>query len=139
MNDFKWTRKREKAALALAEGYTQDESAIKAGVTQRTIARWLNNTDFAVEVDRLSLMVGIAQRGERLRIVRRVIREKIEEDTNIETKKDILEWLKYAQTETDGVKLDLTALAQAAGLVADSGQDRMGEEEETAKPDTVIE
>lgn len=127
MSNFRWTKKREKAALALAEGYTQIEAATTAGVNHRTVLRWLNNTDFAIEVDRLSLMVGIAQRGERLRIARRVIREKIK-GNNAETKKDLLEWLKYAQTETDGVKLDLTALAQAAGLMADSGQGGMGKE-----------
>ena len=118
---FTWNDSREKAAIALSEGRTQKESAERAGVTDRTIREWLSHPDFASEVDRLSLMVGVALRAERLRIVHRVIRQMIKDDGNVPTEKDILDWLKYAQSETNGVKLDLAALAENAASLADSG------------------
>ncbi len=65
--------------------------------------------EFAAEVDRLSVMIGIASRAERLRFAMRVVRQKTK--GNIETDKDLLDWLKFAQSETDGVKLDLPKLA----------------------------
>ena len=67
--------------------------------------------EFSAEVDRLSLMVDIAGRAERLRIAMRLVRAK-----GYQSDRDLLDWLKYAQSETDGVKLDLTKLA---ALVAD--------------------
>ena len=53
-------------------------------------------------------MIGIANRAERLRIANRVIREKIRGEL-VETDKDILDWIKFAQSETDGIKLNLDA------------------------------
>ena len=49
--------------------------------------------------------------AERLRIAMRLVRAK-----GYQSDRDLLDWLKYAQSETDGVKLDLTKLA---ALVAD--------------------
>src|SRR5690606_7989190 len=105
--DFNWTDAATNAALSLATGHTQAEAAEEAGVTDRTIRRWLNDPEFAAEVDRLTLMSGISTRAERLRIAMRVARQKVREETGeILTTKDILDWLKFAQSETDGVKLD---------------------------------
>jgi len=114
MSVFKWTRNREKAALLLAQAYTEAETAERVGVTDRTIRRWKADLDFATEVDRLSLMVGIASRAERLRIAMKAIRQKIQDDdTFVVTNKDILDWIKFAQSETDGAKLDLAAIFEA--------------------------
>jgi DNA-binding CsgD family transcriptional regulator len=113
MSAFKWTVNREKAALALSEGYTNEEAAEQAGVTVNTIYVWKREIEFMTEVDRLTHMVGIATRAERLRIAMRVIRQKVK-DGEVETNKDVLEWLKFAQGETDGVKLDLATLAENA-------------------------
>jgi hypothetical protein len=52
----------------------------------------------------------------------RVARQKTSGEV-IETDKDLLDWLKYAQGETDGLKLELTALAAAAAPLADSRSD----------------
>jgi hypothetical protein len=41
--------------------------------------------------------------AERLRIAQKVIRQKVEKEL-IETEKDLLDWLKFAQGETDGVE-----------------------------------
>ena len=48
----------------------------------------------------------------------RVVRQRVRND-HVETDKDLLDWLKFAQRETEGLKLDLTdALAEAAASVA---------------------
>lgn len=107
---FNWTKTREKAAQALALGHTQAEAAEIAGVTDRTIRNWLSNIEFETEVDRLAVMSGVALKAERLKIVNRVVRQSIREDGTIDTKKDVHDWVKLAQSETDGVKLDLTNL-----------------------------
>jgi ParB-like chromosome segregation protein Spo0J len=104
---FKWTKKREKAACDLADGRTQHEVAQSAGTSRSTIQRWLDDPEFAEEVDRLTLMTGIAVKAERLRIAKRMVR-------GVKwTKRDILDWLKYAQGETDGLRLDLAELLAA--------------------------
>lgn len=107
---FKWTRNREQAAISLANGHTQEEAAESANVSDRTIRNWLQVAEFSEEVDRLTLMLDIASKAERLRIAKRVIRQMTSKPT-IETGKDLLDWLKYAQAETDGIHLDLTDLA----------------------------
>jgi len=112
MTDFHWTPKRQRAAMILAQGYTQAEAAAQAGVTRRTVERWAAEFEFSVEVDRLSLMVGIASRAERLRIAMQVVRQKVQAD-GVQTDRDALDWLKFAQSETDGAKLDLAALLGA--------------------------
>lgn len=99
--------------MILAEGYTQEETASQAGCTRRTIQRWMDNVEFSAEVDRLSLMVGIASRAERLRLAMKVIRQKVAKEGAIQTEKDLLDWIKFAQSETDGAKLDLAAVLEA--------------------------
>ncbi|MGI8656491.1 MAG: helix-turn-helix domain-containing protein [Pyrinomonadaceae bacterium] len=122
---FVWDEQKGDVAIALAEGKTQQEVAAEYSVSDRTIRRWLQDTDFASEVDRLSVMTGISARAERLRVAKRVIRSKMA-DAVPRTDKDLLEWLKYAQSETDGIKLDLDAFAAAFGeddaSVADARQ-----------------
>ncbi len=128
---FEWTEQRTNAAIALAEGKTQQEVAAEVEVTDRTLRNWLSEPEFAEEVDRLSLMVDVASRAARLRLTMRVVRQKIS-GSEIKTEKDLLEWLKFAQSETDGVKLDLTKLAAAFSAddapVADTGSTGTGSE-----------
>ncbi len=111
---FEWTAEKSRTAILLAEGNTQKYVAEAIGKNVRTVERWLTDIEFSAEVDRLSVMTGIASKAERLRIAKRVIRQKTM-DGIIKTDKDILEWLKFAQGETDGVKLDLAALRAAFG------------------------
>jgi len=112
ISQFEWTDERSKAALGLAEGKIQQEVADDVGVSRRTICNWLCEPEFAAEVDRLSLMIGIASKAERVRLAMRVVRQKTKGEI-IATDKDLLEWLKFAQSETHGVKLDLGAIAAA--------------------------
>lgn len=126
---FGWDEKKSLCAIALAEGKTQKQVAQEVGVPERTQRSWLAHPDFAAEVDRLSLMVGIAGRAERLRLAMRVVRQKTKGD-EVKTEKDLLEWLKFVQSETDGVKLDLSQLAALTAPdspVADSGSRGDGE------------
>ena len=102
---FHWSSKRQKAALALAEGQSQQAVAEAIGVCRKTICNRLCVTLFVAEVDRLSCMIDIASRAERLRIAMRVVRQKVREDGTPETEKDLLDWLKYAQSETTGIRL----------------------------------
>lgn len=108
MSHFRWTKKAEAAAIALANGRTQEEAGDIAGINRRTIQRWLDDAEFAEEVDRLTFLTGVANKAERLRHAKRVVRT-----LGIYTEKDLLDWLKYIQGETDGVKLDLTELFAA--------------------------
>jgi hypothetical protein len=50
-------------------------------------------------------MIDVASRAERLRMAMRVVRQKVRADGTVETERDLLDWLKYAQSETTGIKL----------------------------------
>lgn len=115
MADFKWDKKKSDAAIALANGYTRREVSNEYAIPERTLYNWLAQTEFEAEVDRLSLMVGIASRAARLRIAQRVSRLRTDENELPITKADLLDWLKFAQSETDGIKLDLAKLAASFG------------------------
>ena len=80
MSGFSWSRQKGLVALALAQGETRKEAAESQNVTDRTIRRWLADTEFSAEVNRLSIMIGVANRAERLRIAYRFIRERTEGD-----------------------------------------------------------
>ncbi|MDQ3539940.1 MAG: hypothetical protein M3440_04565 [Chloroflexota bacterium] len=114
MSDFKWTAQKTRAAIALADGKTHRVVAGEVDISTKTVSRWLQEPEFAVEVDRLTLMMGIASRAERLRIAKRIVRSRVGEDIDIIiSDKDVLDWLKYAQSETDGIRLDMVAVAEA--------------------------
>src|ERR1051325_8848352 len=112
LNQQLWTPKRSEAAALLAAGHSYREVAAKVGASLKSIYNWMQDPEFAAEVDRLTMMVGISSRAERLRLAMKVISQKVSEETGrVLTDKDILDWLKFAQSETDGVKLDLSKLA----------------------------
>jgi transposase-like protein len=115
MSEFKWTPKASAAATALAEGKTREEVAKEIGISERTLYRWLTDDAFKAEVDNLSLMIGISSRAERLRLAKRFVRQKTGAKGELISDKDLLDWLKFAQSETDGVKLDLAKIAEALG------------------------
>ena len=121
MAPFKWNGKRIRAAQLLAEGYNQQEVCQDIGVSDRTVRRWVADIDFSQEIDRLTHMFGLATRAERLRLAKRVIRERLNHTAIPPSNKDLLDWLKYFQSETDGAKLDLTSLLEAVAQVAASG------------------
>lgn len=112
---WKWTPERSAAALSLAQGITQEQTALDVQVTRKTLYNWLQAPEFSAEVDRLSSMIGVASRAERMRIAMRAVRQKIRSDGTIETQRDLLDWLKFAQSETHGVNLGLAALESVGG------------------------
>lgn len=117
-----WDETRSKAAGLLALGYPKTYVANEVGVTRNTIYAWLDDPEFAEEVDRLSLMTGVANRAERLRVAMRVIRSRMSEEGIPQSEKDVLEWLKFAQSETHGARLDFGKLAEMlAGESAQQG------------------
>lgn len=129
---WEWNEKRSAAALLLAEGHTEQHIADTLDLERKTLWNWKQSVEFSAEVDRLSLMVGISSRAERLRIAMRVVREKIQGE-KIDTQKDILDWIKYAQGETDGIKLELVkqlaSITETEALMAAGRQDRESESE----------
>jgi uncharacterized protein YerC len=131
MAEFTWNKKKQEVAILLADGYTGAETSAKTGVSERTIYRWKNDIEFQTEVDRLSLMVGMANKGERLRLAKKIIRKFTAKEHP--TQKDLLEWVKYAQSETDGIKLDIASLINAATSMAGSGFEGDNSEKEPKK------
>lgn len=120
MADFLWTEKRKKAAIALAEGNRREDAAAIAGIGDRTIYRWLEDAAFVEEVDRLSVMVDIASKAERMRIARRVVKQKLAQETLSD--RDLLDWLRFAREETEGIKLDFDISAIIQHALAMAGQ-----------------
>lgn len=103
---FEWTDQKREAAILLAQGFFIKEAAKTVGVNEKTVRRWKEDIDFAAEIDRLSLILDIAQKAERLRIAMRVVRQKTK-GTRVQTRVDLLRWLEFAQSETDGAKRQL--------------------------------
>lgn len=103
---FTWNAQRSRAAELLALGYSQVDVSEEVGVTTRTIRNWLSDPEFDEEVMRLTHIRGVALRAERLKTINRVVRELL--DREEVTQRDLLDWLKFAQSETDGAKLNLT-------------------------------
>jgi transposase-like protein len=108
---FEWTQKRTSAALALARGLTREQVASDVGIVRKTLYNWTQQPEFAQEIDRLSSMIDISARAERMRIAMRAIRQKVKGET-VETNRDLLDWLRFAQSETQGVNLGLAKLAE---------------------------
>jgi hypothetical protein len=107
-----WDETRSKAAGLLALGYPKTYVASEVGVHRNTITAWADDPEFAEEVDRLTMMTGAANRSERIRLAMRVIRSRMDEQGIPQSEKDVLEWLKFAQSETHGARLDFGKLAE---------------------------
>lgn len=56
----------------------------------------------------MSCIIDISSRAERLRMAMRVVRQRVRADGTVETDKDVLDWLKFAQSEPTGTKLGLS-------------------------------
>jgi FixJ family two-component response regulator len=111
MSDFKLTPKMRKVIYSLADGATQKEAADRAGITDRTVRRWLNIPEFATEVDKVTLETGLATKAARLRLIKRVVNARLEKTVS-ETvaqlsKADTLELLKHLHKEQEGAQLNV--------------------------------
>lgn len=113
MAKWKWTKRKNEACAMLAAGHTIKETAEKIKVDERTIYRWKNVPEFYRELNDLTLTTGLALKGERLRLAKRIVAEiqgEAKRNNEPVTRKDILDWLKYAAEETDGLKLGIADL-----------------------------
>ena len=108
-----WSDEQSRAAVMLAEGYTKADVSREIGVHASTITRWTQNEEFAEEVDRLSLMYGLASKAERMRLIKRAARE-FERDGKPDVSGfTLLDLLKEARMQTEGVKLDILSILTA--------------------------
>lgn len=97
VHGFTWSETKSQVAAMLASGYDEAEIKRRTGAKVKDIRAWLSHPNFAAEVDRLALMTGVALRSYRIRLANRIIRQ-----IGIRTNKDLLDWLKYLQSETTG-------------------------------------
>ena len=116
IKNIHWTDEQSTAAVMLAEGYTKSEVAREVGVNASTITRWTQNEEFAEEVDRLSLMYGLASKAERMRQIKRAARKFEDNDSTI-AGYNYLDLLKEARIQTEGVKLDILSILTATTAV----------------------
>jgi len=143
---WQWDEQKAIAAKVLGEGYTQKEAAEAAGVSHKTVWNWQNKSpEFAAEVDRCSMMFDVASKAHRNRLLMKAIRQFVREDGNLRTGDDtLLDYIKEARMNTDGVKVDiltqLAAIDAEAGSVAGSGSTRSNpvEDEEEYKADRYL-
>lgn len=143
---WRWDEQKSIAARAMGEGYTQKEAAEAAGVHPKTVNNWwLKSPEFAAEVDRCSMMFDVASKAHRNRLLMKAIRQFVREDGNLRTGDDtLLDYIKEARLNTDGVKVDiltqLAAIDAETGSVAGSGSTRSNpvEDEEEYKADRYL-
>lgn len=96
-----WSKKKLEIAGLIADGrLTIEDIAKKYGLSSRTIYRWQNQPEFNEKVGQLVLSTDIALKSERIRIARRIVREKLREGSQ----KDLLDWLKYIHEEIKEMK-----------------------------------
>lgn len=114
---FRWTNKASEAARRLADGETFEAVAQRVGVGEATLYRWKkNHPEFGAEIDRLTLLTGMSTRAVRVREAKRIVADKLGK-----SEKDLLDWLKYLQSETDGTKFDSEFLAKLVAAFGSAG------------------
>jgi len=123
-----WTEELSRAAVMLAEGYPLQTVADEVGVQRTTIWRWRQHPEFAMEVDKLTLMYGLASKAERMRLINQAAKQMVSEEKIDLSGVTFLDLIKEARMQTEGIKLDvltqLTALTTEAGLVEQSDTGR---------------
>ena len=129
ISEFVWTPERDQAAKLLSQGYSIKEVAEEVGVTDRTIYNWKNIEEFEMEVDRLSVVYGLASKAERTRLLMKMARQKVKEDGTLELDDtSLMDIIKEMRMQTDGIRLNVaqfyTALVEEARSVARGGQVR---------------
>ncbi len=82
-----WDDLTNGVAVQLAEGLLIKEAAKQAHLNERTIRRWLDHVEFAAEVDRLTLMHNTASRAYRMRLVNRVVRQKVQSQQSLNARR----------------------------------------------------
>ena len=139
--EFIWNEKRDKAAALLAQGYPKTHVAREVGVDRTTIYRWMDEDDFQLAIDELSLMLGIASKAYRLRLMNQALQQFIDKNGEIDISGfTLLDLLKEARMQTEGVKLgivsELAPLIEEEASVDRQRQARSGRLLEVETKDT---
>jgi transposase len=95
-----WSPQQQAAIELLALGKSQAEAARQVGVSDRTVRDWVRQPGFLDAVDKVTMEQGAARRAERIRIAQRIVRQQTEKDGKVETRADLIDWLKYVAQET---------------------------------------
>jgi hypothetical protein len=97
---FEWDERKQKAAEAIAKGdRSVKEILAEFKITEAMFYRWKKHPEFQRKIDEIIQDIDIAQKSERIRIAKKVIRQKMEQDAHNLSKKDLLDWLKYVGEE----------------------------------------
>lgn len=129
-NKFEWDDTRDRAAIMLAEARPKKEIYEELGINRGTLYLWEKNEEFSREVDRLSLMYGVASKAHRQRLINKAIQQYIDENGKIDlTGVTFLDLLKEARMQTEGLRLDIfnqiAAINEETGSVVDSRSGRL--------------
>jgi hypothetical protein len=94
---FVWDETKLKAAELIAKGENRQGIAKQLSISDRTLRRWAGHPDFQQKIDEIIAEIDIAQKGERIKIAKKVIRQKLNQKNLSD--KDLLDWLKYVGEE----------------------------------------
>jgi len=88
--------------LLYSDGYVQEEIAHSFGLTQRAISKILNaNVDL---VNELTIKIGLANKGGRIRFVKRLVHNALKNPKGLSLKSDAIDILNYLRKEMEGDK-----------------------------------
>lgn len=141
---FTWSDMKSKVAVELAKGLSPAEIIREnedITVSESTIYNWKQIPAFAMEVDKLTFMYGYGSKAERMRLINKAIRQYIRDDMIDTGRTELIDWMREARMNVDGVRLDiahmLAAVNDETGLVAGNGSEGSGQDitEETTPSD----
>jgi hypothetical protein len=128
----------EQAAYLLALGKSKTDVAKEVKVTRPALYTWLKREDFARYVDQLTMTVGLANKAERVRLLKQRAKELWDREKDKPSRKH--DWLDYSQAiaeETGAYQLGHNVLAQQ--LVKVFGDVNISVNQAKALSDDVIE
>lgn len=97
---FVWDEVKQKVAEAIAKGDRSVKDILtEFKITDRVYYTWKKHPEFQRKIDEILQDIDIAQKSERIKIAKKVIRQKLENDAKDLSKKDLLDWLKYVGEE----------------------------------------
>jgi hypothetical protein len=127
--EFIWTEQRDRAAILLALGHNKAYVAKQVGISDRTVFNWLKEPQFEKEVDDLSLIMGSASKAYRARFINQAILQFKDKEGKLDLEgTTLLDWLKEARMNAEGVKLgivsELASIVEEKPSMDRSRQDR---------------
>ena len=99
-------------------GMKKRHVADRVGVGEATIYRWMSDEEFRCELDRLTFITGMAVKAARVRAIKRLIRSRMDEDEVLDSKRDVLDWIKLLKEEINDMEVS-AFLAMTLGNALD--------------------